>query len=207
ERQGETVAFLGLLDSISPILAQRSAAPSDLAIVLGAAGHAAARVRRILSVSAEELERLSWDEKIGRVVDHLQEQGPALPGLDRESLGEECRAMRDRFTSMSAYLPGTLRGAVTLFRAADSPETAGVSAEQEESRTLGWSALSSSPVEVHQVPGNHITITTEPHVRVLADLVRESLASARLRAGDEAAASAFAAACGSAFTAASGECG
>ncbi len=127
ERQGETVAFLGLIDSVSPILAQREGVPS----------------------------------------------------------GE---AMRDRFTSISTYIPGTLRGAVTLFRADDSPEMAGGSpAEQEEWRTLGWSALSSSPIEVHRVPGNHITITTEPHVRVLAELVRESLESARLRAGDEAA--------------------
>ncbi|HLL46364.1 MAG TPA: amino acid adenylation domain-containing protein, partial [Longimicrobiaceae bacterium] len=127
ERQGETVAFLGLLDSVSPILAQRSGVPSD-------------------------------------------------------------GAMRDRFTSISTYVPGTLRGPITLFRADDSPEWAGGSpAEQEEWWTMGWSALSSSPIEVHRVLGNHITIFMEPHVRVLAELVRESLESARLRAGDEAA--------------------
>jgi thioesterase domain-containing protein len=125
QRQGETVAFLGLLDAVSPILVQRSSVPDS-------------------------------------------------------------GAMRDRFMSLSAYVPGTLRGAVTLFRAEDSLESAGgTPAEQEEWQTLGWSGLSSSPVEVHRVPGRHSTITREPHVRVLAELVRQSLASARLRAGDE----------------------
>jgi thioesterase domain-containing protein len=182
------VAFLGLLDSFSPILTQRWPVPDDLAIVLGAGAHAATRAGQTLSITPEELEGLPWDEQVARVVDHLQGQGRAIPGLDRESFGEDCRARRDRFTCMSAYVPGTLRGAVTLFRAGDSPERAGGSpAEQEEWRTLGWSALSSSPVELHRVPGNHVTITTEPHVRVLAELVRESLESARLRTGNQSA--------------------
>jgi len=45
--------------------------------------------------------------------------------------------------------------------------------------TLGWSLLSSRPVGVHVVPGAHVTIGTEPHVRVLARCMRGALASAR----------------------------
>jgi amino acid adenylation domain-containing protein len=187
ERQGETVAFLGLLDSVSPVLSQSSPPKGDLGIVLGVGGHMAIRARRTLSVTPEELEGLEMDEQIRRVVDHLQGQGPALPGLDYESFGEQCRAMRDRFTSSSTYVPGKLRGALTLFRAGEfAAELGRLLADGEERRTLGWSRLSSSPVVLRWVPGNHITMTTEPHVRVLAELVRESLEAARLRAGHEA---------------------
>jgi len=187
ERQGETVAFLGLLDSVSPLLSQRRPRPCDVGIVLGAGAHAATRARRTLSLTPAELEGLEWRDRIVRVVDHLQAQGPVLPGLDYERFDEECRAMRDRITSSSAYVPRTLRGALTLFRASDFTE--GLDrplTDEEERRTLGWSRLSSSPVELRWVPGNHITITTEPHVRVLAELMRESLESARLGAGREA---------------------
>jgi thioesterase domain-containing protein len=181
ERQGETVAFLGLLDSVSPLLSQRRPRPGDVGIVLGAGEHAATRAGRTLSVTPAELEGLEWRDQIVRVVDHLQSQGPVLPGLDYERFDEDCRAMRDRIASSSAYVPGTLRGALTLFRAGDFREGPDRPlTDEEERRTLGWSRLSSSPVELRWVPGNHITITTEPHVRVLAELMRESLESARL---------------------------
>jgi thioesterase domain-containing protein len=81
-------------------------------------------------------------------------------------------------------VPGKLRGAVTLFRAEDFAEVLDrAPTDEEERRTLGWSGLSSSPVELRWVPGNHVTITTEPHVGVLAELMRDSLESARLGAG------------------------
>jgi thioesterase domain-containing protein len=159
--------------------------PSDLAIVLGVGEQMAIRARRALSLTPGELEGLEMEEQVRRVVDHLQGQGPAFPGLDYESFGEACRAMRDRLTSSAAYVPGTLRGPLTLFRAGKPAEEPGSSPAGEERRTLGWSRLSSSPVVLHRVPGNHITIITEPHVGVLAELMRESLESARLRAGHE----------------------
>jgi hypothetical protein len=37
-------------------------------------------------------------------------------------------------------------------------------------------------VEVHDVPGSHPTINSEPHVRVLAQAFRTGLAAARERA-------------------------
>jgi thioesterase domain-containing protein len=187
EARGETVAFLGLLDSVSPVLSRRLPRPGGVGIVLGVGGQAATRARRTLSVTPAELEGLEWDEQVRRVVDHLQGQGPALPGLDYERFDEDCRAMRDRFTSSSAYVPGKLRAALTLFRAEDFAEGLdGALTDEEERRTLGWSRLSSSPVVLRWVPGNHFTITTEPHVGVLAELMRESLESARLGARREA---------------------
>ncbi len=182
ERRGEAVAFLGLLDSISPVLAQRPTY-SDLGIVLGVGEHVARRTGRTLSLAPGELEGLETEEQIRRVVDHLQGQGPPLPALDYGSFGEEFRAMRDRIASSAAYVPGTLRGTLTLFRAMDHRAELGRSlADEEERRTLGWSRLCADPVVVRWVPGNHVTMTTEPHVRALAESMRESLGSTRLRA-------------------------
>jgi hypothetical protein len=53
----------------------------------------------------------------------------------------------------------------------------------EERRTLGWSRHLSA-VEVQPVPGMHVTLGSEPHVRVLAGHVRQGLARARRRTAD-----------------------
>ncbi|MEO1377483.1 MAG: hypothetical protein AAFW70_25030, partial [Cyanobacteria bacterium J06635_10] len=64
---------------------------------------------------------------------------------------------------------------VTLFRAKE------VDSEQQDSSTLfqeptwGWNQFSSKEVEIHIVPGNHISMMSEPHVQVLAEKMQQSL--------------------------------
>jgi len=59
------------------------------------------------------------------------------------------------------YLPGFYHGRLTLFRAfSDSLEL--------EDQQMGWGPLVGGGVEVHQVPGDHDHITSEPYVKILA---------------------------------------
>ena len=44
-----------------------------------------------------------------------------------------------------------------------------------EDAQLGWSRFSSRPIEVRHVPGNHMDMIHEPHVRVLATALRETI--------------------------------
>jgi thioesterase domain-containing protein len=44
---------------------------------------------------------------------------------------------------------------------------------------IGWDKVSSEPVETYSVPGDHITMVTEPHVRVLAEKLRACLDKAQ----------------------------
>ncbi|HEX2242874.1 MAG TPA: hypothetical protein VHK27_06405, partial [Gammaproteobacteria bacterium] len=39
----------------------------------------------------------------------------------------------------------------------------------------GWDQFSEGPVEVHVVPGDHLTMMTEPHVQVLAERLKACL--------------------------------
>ena len=187
ERQGQRVAFVGLMDTMSPLLAQVQLNDDDLALLISQARDVATQRGHALVVDREELEDLDEDEQAGRLVEALHAQGAAPPEYDAAMLRESCDIIRDRGISLSGYVPGRYRGTLTLFRAnkVDDEHTAFLEANlrtPEELRTLGWSRLSASPVEVHQVPGQHVTIGTEPHVRVLAQRVTESLAAARERA-------------------------
>ena len=192
ERAGETVAFVGLLDTMSPVLAQAWPWRSDLDLAATLAEETAARMRRPFSLSAEEreaLEGLDPGELARRIVEAMHARGAAPPEFDAEALGEACRTVRDRNRSYAGYVPGTLSAPVTLFRASENPPRHQAFFDplpDDEKRTLGWSRHAGAPVEVHEVPGTHVTIAAEPQARVLVHAVRQALAAARARAGHAA---------------------
>ena len=40
---------------------------------------------------------------------------------------------------------------------------------------MGWAPLSSEPIEIYRVPGDHGQIVTEPYVRIMAQQMRSCL--------------------------------
>ncbi|NJM22255.1 MAG: hypothetical protein HC907_27870 [Richelia sp. SM1_7_0] len=38
--------------------------------------------------------------------------------------------------------------------------------------TWGWNKVTSQPIEIHTVPGNHHTMLNTPHVQVLAEKLK-----------------------------------
>ncbi|NEP91347.1 MAG: hypothetical protein F6K18_33615 [Okeania sp. SIO2C2] len=79
----------------------------------------------------------------------------------------------DELAFMS-YLPqGGYPGPITLFRTSEVyQDELGMLGEIPTDPTWGWNQYSCQPVEVHVVPGNHTTMLSEPHVQVLAELLK-----------------------------------
>ncbi|HEX6370473.1 MAG TPA: amino acid adenylation domain-containing protein [Longimicrobium sp.] len=185
EAAGETVAFTGLLDTMSPVLEAEWPRQDNAELAIGLASEVAARMRREFSMSPAGLRGLDADEQVRRVVEELHAQGAASAEFDAAALAAQCKVIRDRYRSRAGYVPGTLAGTVTLFRAHEAPEGLDrffARYGEEEERTLGWSRHAESSVEVHHVPGSHPTMASEPHVRVLAQSMRAALETARERA-------------------------
>ena len=67
------------------------------------------------------------------------------------------------------YKPPVYPGSVTLFRASKRP------AGYYDSPDLGWAELAAGGVQIHEIPGYHGSIITEPRVRVLAERLQECL--------------------------------
>jgi len=190
QRAGETVAFVGELDTKAPALLRDEPLLPDEEVLVRLAEEAAEDVRRTFSMRWEELRGLAFDEQVRTVADALQAQGAAPSNFSAATLRESFGSVRDRERSTSAYLPGRLSGAVTLFRAAEVPAHAAAflaTRTDLERHTLGWPLHATEPVEVVPVPGSHITLASEPHVRVLAQRMRDCVAAARARAGSAAA--------------------
>jgi len=47
-----------------------------------------------------------------------------------------------------------------------------------ESSAFGWDHFANSEVEIHKVPGNHMSMLGEPHIKVLAEKLQQSLLQA-----------------------------
>jgi amino acid adenylation domain-containing protein len=78
------------------------------------------------------------------------------------------------YQASRTYNPKKFDGRVTLFRAKD-PERGG----DRRDPTLGWERWAQKGVEIHEVPGNHISMIDEPHVQVLGKALSACLNKAQ----------------------------
>jgi amino acid adenylation domain-containing protein len=187
QRAGEPVAFVGLLDTLAPGLYRQWPQLGDDDLLAGLAGEVAEGVRRPFALAPESLRGLELDEKVRRVAEALHAQGAAPAALTPAALADAFHAVRARGRSSLAYEPaGPFRGTVTLFRASvGSPLSDAFFAARpaEEREGLGWAPYVAGRVDVHAVPGSHVMLAAEPHVRVLAERMAAALAAAHGRAG------------------------
>jgi amino acid adenylation domain-containing protein len=195
ERQGQAVAFLGLLDTAAPGVGDDLWEELQGAeLVAGLAGDVAAQMGRPFHFRGSELRGLPLDEQLRRAVQALHAQHAAPPGFEAAALRADHDVVMAREESRKGYVPGRFSGWVTLFRAAEQSAQmdpafirrmeAGWT--EEELRTRCWCRLVRERVRVHRVPGTHASIGMEPHVRELAARVRAALAEARTPAAGAA---------------------
>jgi thioesterase domain-containing protein len=71
------------------------------------------------------------------------------------------------------YRPKPYAGRLTLFR------TLSPAGHGEDDHHFGWGALAAGGVEVHEIPGSHLDITSEPNVRTLAQKLGKCLENAQ----------------------------
>lgn len=119
-----------------------------------------ARNRRLVRVARKRLLRLAGfgvELEVDDVLDRL----PSRPAQLQKILASHLAASRQ-------YSPTPYAGRVVLFR---TPQRL----LQAPERDMGWSRLSTEPVDVQMIAGSHGTILEEPHVRVLAEKLKAFL--------------------------------
>ncbi len=162
---GESVAFLGFIDSFSPALPQRTSLE-----------RAALHLRRLGSLGprylVETVQRLYWSTRDHMRLRVARQLGRVMPDEFRyDAIGGSWLVAESNYRPVAQQLSGT------LFRARE--ETAlslwsGVKVDSEH----GWGRYLLDGVVVQVCPGNHTTICDEPNVRVLASRVRAAVDAA-----------------------------
>ena len=87
-------------------------------------------------------------------------------GRDRDggSLTRASDRLREvNFKAAATYHPVSYPGKVTLLMCSDAPF------RSYEDRRLAWSSVAEGGLDVHVVPGNHVTMETEPNIHVMGE--------------------------------------
>ena len=181
---GREVASLVIIDTPSPRLIRELSHGDDTTSIAVLAREKAAMNGRDISIPSDALRELPFDQQVDEVLARLKRARLVDPDAGPEAVLQPLRILRARQDAVRAYQPRVYDGRITLFLAADrDPETAkdlqATVRILDSSPDRGWGEISTRPVEVHAFPGAHVTLTTEPHVRLLAERWTACAAAAR----------------------------
>jgi thioesterase domain-containing protein len=185
--EGQEV-HLFILDTATPhyysgLWAHSDGVQSDAERLIGIATVMEKHLGKELHISCDDLQTLNFDDQLRYFLEKLREGGIALPEGDDGivMLRGLLNVVQCTHKAIVAYRPQDgPKPPLTLFRAEERMEVPQMSHEIPpigvDDPTWGWSALASVPVQVHIVPGDHITMLTSPHAEILAERLRACLA-------------------------------
>jgi thioesterase domain-containing protein len=122
-----------------------------------------------LAVTAADFAPLDPEAQLHFFVERLQAAGIVHGRDSLEQLRRLLRVYKTNVRAFRRYVPRPYAGPITLVRAE------GAHFDPALGPDLGWEKLSPHPIDHQHVPGDHITLLAEPHVRTLADRLRTRL--------------------------------
>ncbi|HEX6290185.1 MAG TPA: amino acid adenylation domain-containing protein [Herpetosiphonaceae bacterium] len=170
--RGQQVALLALMDTWAPlpgnVLADYSDEATPFSFFAKDLEHRFAR--RLPLLTDDELRLLDPDTRLRYLHKLVQLAADLAPDYSIEQIQQQIRIYQANLRAADAYQPkGTYPYQITLFQAKE-PFSAHPPAD-----TLGWDQLTAEPVALYSVPGNHLTMFSEPHIVVLAERLQHCL--------------------------------
>jgi acyl-coenzyme A synthetase/AMP-(fatty) acid ligase/thioesterase domain-containing protein len=153
---GETVAFLGLIDTIAPGLRR----PRSLRARLG--------IRRRQLMGWWQQMR-SQDGRRRNDLERMTNDGVEGSGRLRNRIARTTAAAR---RASRAYNGGTYDGPIVLFRASTLRRAL---APDRDSSSLGWAEWVEHPIEVHEIEGSHLALFDDDYLPTLANRIHAAL--------------------------------
>ena len=169
-RQGQEVAFVAIFDTTAPITHGKrpEVDVDDATWLIDIAKSMQVAFAKDLDMDAEALRSLASEEQLKYVLEYLHMLDVVPANADTTYLKHLLQAYKANNTT--EYLPQQVNPVpITLFRASEAiPEQqTALPSQFLEDVTWGWNAFSSEPVDIQFVPGNHVSMMTQPHVQVL----------------------------------------
>ncbi|ATB33209.1 alpha/beta fold hydrolase [Melittangium boletus] len=174
QRRGEQVAVLAVCDAWSPALVRlRMSNETFLDDLVEFYAIIAAGFRHWfnadLQLKSDELRALEPRQRIAHFMRLARAHGAYAPDEPDERIERILAVFRA--CSQSDYAPAErFQGPLTFLRAIDSKFC--------ETLTEGWEDVSTQPLRLRRVPGNHVSMLTEPHAEAVAHEIRAAIAEA-----------------------------
>ena len=116
-------------------------------------------------VSVDRLRQMEPEAQVAHVLAEAKRVKFVYPDITLEQFSRFVHILKTHTEAWRQYEPQSYPGRVTLFR----------SAEQAEAGDLGWGQVALGGVEIHEVPGDHLSMIHEPDVRSLAEKLKACL--------------------------------
>ncbi|AOW99701.1 hypothetical protein BJP34_09735 [Moorena producens PAL-8-15-08-1] len=195
QKHGNEVALLAILDMHAPYTERPKSGSHKLdtdwnstKMLTSIANVFGRMFGKNIDVSYEFLQQLTFEEQLNYVNERFQMVNifPPETGVKQiRGLIKVARASQNAY----CYVPQEVCPTqITLFRASDEVPIE-LAANVDIYRLLydsrkndpmwGWSDFSAGEVELHPVPGDHLTIMTEPYIGALAEKLKSSLEKAQ----------------------------
>lgn len=161
--QGEKIAFLGLVDIRCPVIAELSTP-----------------FREWIEIQLDRMQKMTIKEQFNYIYEKLfkpksqvyrDEIVATLSDLDIFT-PELVKVLDCNVQAAKEYQPQIFAGKATLFWSEHQNWYI------KKHPTLGWGDLVTDGLDIQRIPGDHITLMQEPHVRVLAGKLKSSIAKA-----------------------------
>jgi natural product biosynthesis luciferase-like monooxygenase protein len=173
---GEEIEFFGVCDSPAPVnrVNTRGADWDEPRWLMIIGGVYARLYDETFSLTYEQLQALSPTDLVPTFMGEMKSKGLLPPEFTQRQFESFLQIFKA--DQRTCYVPSArYHGAITVFRAKEfHPDsvTKEEAALVRDNPTLGWDGCTDGPVRVVEMPGDHVTMMREPHVRALAQAVR-----------------------------------
>nr|AAF17281.1 NosD [Nostoc sp. GSV224] len=189
-RKGHKVALVAILDTTAPFH-QKNLSAFDLDNTKWLAELAdtiEVVYGKKMDCSVDTLQSMVWEDQLKYVLERLKNADILPPDDEITQLNNMVQLLKAN--AVVNYVPQEIYPTkITLLRAKENIVKVDESNGEVLSDILqdlhwGWRKFSAEPVDVHFVPGNHVTMMNLPHVQVLAEQLKACIEQAEEVRGD-----------------------
>ena len=188
-RKGHKVSLVAILDTTAPFYQEKPEGFDwdNVKWLAQLAGAIEIVYAKNLDISDDTLECLVWEDQLKYVLEKLKNVDILPPNDEITQLNNMVQLLKAN--SLVNYVPQQVSPIrITFLRASETSAVeeshSEVISEILQDSTWGWSKFSTEPVDIHFVPGNHVTMMNQPHVQVLAERLKACIEEAQETTGD-----------------------
>ncbi|MDJ0598488.1 MAG: amino acid adenylation domain-containing protein [Crocosphaera sp.] len=173
-KQGQAIALLVIMDTPAPIHGQVVESIDDAKWLVKRAQVLERFFGIHLEVDYTELQQLNSAAQYSYFLAKLRQGNLIPPDAGEQMICSLLAVQKASHQALIEYIPQIYPGKITLLRAARPlvEDSDGVFSQSFRQPDLGWSELTPEPVDVYDVPGDHITMLAEPYVQELANQLK-----------------------------------
>jgi amino acid adenylation domain-containing protein/non-ribosomal peptide synthase protein (TIGR01720 family) len=179
--QNQAVSLLAILDTIAPSfdIEQHERTHDPDAFLFSRAIEASEASGKKLSLTLAEFRQLDLEAQLEFVLDHLKATRAFASDTKLRQARLKLKVFQNHGRAIRNYRPRVYPDRITLFRSSDKGDSKFFQNMYDNPSfadpAMGWGPLSSEPIEIYYVPGDHGQIVIEPYVRIMAQQMRACL--------------------------------